>query len=262
MTASLETIYFHGLPGSGAELQLFGPEVQERTNHFRIAQRQFPNAASEADIFKLITDEMRSKYNGQLLRLVGFSLGASTALRVAALLGPQVEKIDIISAAAPLQSGNYLEKMAGAPVFRIAQKNRFAFNVLSRCQSTLSKVTPKLLYSMLFSSAKGNDIELREDPYFRAQMVEILKKSLGNELATYRAEISEYVSDWSETLGRVSQPVSIYHGALDNWSPVEMARDIKAALGSGNRLEVFENCSHYSTLREFLKRVGCPQLGR
>lgn len=255
MTASLETIYFHGLPGTGAELQLFGPEVRERTNHFRIAQRQFPNAASETDVFKLIADEIQSKYNGQPLRLVGFSLGASTALRVAALLGPQVKKIDIISAAAPLQSGNYLEEMAGAPVFRIAQKNRLAFNVLSRCQSALSKVAPKLLYSMLFSSAKGNDSELREDPRFSAQMVEILRESLGNELATYRDEISEYVTDWSETLGAVSQPVSIYHGALDNWSPVEMASNMKAALGNCTRLEVFEDCSHYSTLREFLNQV-------
>jgi pimeloyl-ACP methyl ester carboxylesterase len=255
MIASPETIYFHGLPGAGKELQLFGPEVRERTKQFSIAKRQFPNVPSGTHVFELIADEIRSKSSGQPLRLVGFSLGASTALRVAVLLGSQVEEIDIISAAAPLQTGDYLEKMAGAQVFRIAQKNQFAFNVLSQCQSALSKVAPKLLYSMLFSTAAGNDLELRDDPYFSARMVEILRESLGSELATYRSEISEYVGEWSETLEQVLQPVSIYHGALDNWSPVEMAINIEEALKNCIKLEVFDDCSHYSTLEEYLQRV-------
>ena len=230
MSDSPQTIYFHGLPGSGAELQLFGPQVHQRTKNFNIAKRQFRKDASGADVFERIADEIRMTSSGQRLRLVGFSLGASTALRVAALLGSQVEEIDIISAAAPLQTGNYLEKMAGASVFRTAQKNQIAFNVLSRCQSILSKIAPKLLYSALFSTAKGNDLELRDDPNFSSLMVHILKESLGNELAIYRSEISEYVGDWSSNLGQVSPPVSIYHGALDNWSPLEMAKNLAGSL--------------------------------
>ena len=140
-------------------------------------------------------------------------------------------------------------------MFRTAQKNQIAFNVLSRCQSVISQIAPKLLYSALFSTAKGDDLKLRDDPNFSSLMVHILKESLGNELASYRSEISEYVGDWSSTLGQVSQPVSIYHGALDNWSPLEMAKSLEGALGNCIKFEVFDNCSHYSTLKEYLQRA-------
>jgi pimeloyl-ACP methyl ester carboxylesterase len=250
-----QPIYFHGLPGADAELRLFGPEIYERTEHFNIAKRHIPNASSGTDAFEIIANDIRRVSGGLPLRLIGFSLGASTALRVAPLLGPQVEQIDIISAAAPLQTGNYLEKMAGAPVFRAAKKHPLAFNLLSQCQSILSKVAPKLLYSVLFSKAQGNDLKLRDDPHFRTVMTQILAESLGSELATYRSEIYAYVDDWSQTLGKVCQPVSIYHGALDNWSPLEMASGIANALSNCMKLEVLDDCSHYSTLREFLQQV-------
>lgn len=255
MFASPQPIYFHGLPGAGAELQLFGAKVHQRTKNFNIAKRQFRKGSSGADVFELIADEIRITSSGRPLKFIGFSLGASVALRVAALLGSQVEEIDIISAAAPIQTGNYLEKMAGALVFWTAQKNQIAFNVLSRCQSVISQIAPKLLYSALFSTAKGDDLKLRDDPNFSSLMVHILKESLGNELASYRSEISEYVGDWSSTLGQVSQPVSIYHGALDNWSPLEMAKSLEGALGNCIKFEVFDNCSHYSTLKEYLQRA-------
>ena len=108
MFASPQPIYFHGLPGAGAELQLFGAKVHQRTKNFNIAKRQFRKGSSGADVFELIADEIRITSSGRPLKFIGFSLGASVALRVAALLGSQVEEIDIISAAAPIQTGNYL----------------------------------------------------------------------------------------------------------------------------------------------------------
>lgn len=252
MNSETLSVYFHGIPGGAGELSLFGGGVAARISSFVVAQRDSPALPQGADRFVLIANAIRREYPDRPLRLVGFSLGAAAALRVAAVLGDQAVRLDLISAAAPLQLGDYLPRMAGAPVFRCARSHPLPFRLLSKSQSLLAKVSPSTLYSALFASAQGADIGLREDPQFKAMMIILLGNCLTSNLDAYRSEISSYVSDWSPILSRITQPVSIFHGKMDNWSPVEMAMDLAATLSNCQRVEVMEGCSHYSALRTFL----------
>ncbi len=247
-------VYFHGVPGGPAELDLFGPDVSARSGKFFVARRDFPKQPPNIDRFALIADAVRQKCPDQPLQLIGFSLGSVAALRVAPLLGDQVEGIVLISPAAPLDLGEYLGEMAGAPVFRCAKNYPFAFNALSKGQSWLAKASPFTLYSALFSSAQGADIDLRDDPHFKSLMAHQLTKCLVSSLDTYRSEIRSYVGDWSQLLSEVSQPVSIFHGRSDNWSPVEMASDLAKTLPNCQSLEIMDGLSHYSTLKACLKK--------
>lgn len=247
-------IYFHGVPGGPAELNLFGPEISARLCKFFVARRDFSKQPPNTDRFALIANAIRQKYPDQPLQLIGFSLGAAAALRVAPLLGVQVEGIELISPAAPLDLGEYLGEMAGAPVFRCAKNYPIAFNALSKGQSWLAKASPFTLYSALFSSAQGADIDLRDDPQFRSLMAHQLRKCLVSSLDTYRSEIRLYVGDWSQLLSKVTQPVSIFHGRSDNWSPVEMASDLAKTLPNCKSLEIMDGHSHYSTLKACLQK--------
>lgn len=253
MTEAPLSVYFHGVPGGAGELQLFGPDIAAQCSDFVIAQRDYPELPSGADRYAAMASALRVAYPDRPLKLIGFSMGASAALGVAPLLGDQVKSIDLISSAAPLTLNDYLEGMAGAPVFRCARDHPFAFGIMAKGQSLLARVKPSLLYSALFSSAEGCDLNLRKNEQFKATMIPLLRDYFANSLKAYRTEILSYVSDWSGTLSRVTQPVSIYHGELDNWSPPDMATDLAQRLGDCRLLEIFEGCSHYSALEAYFR---------
>lgn len=245
-------LYFHGIPGGPGELQLFGDAFAHRLSAVRVVDRAMtsPGGGDEA-YFSLIAQTIKAQYPGMPLRLIGFSLGASTALRIAPYLGPQVVAIDLISAAAPLALGDYLATMAGAPVFRLAQSRPLLFGMVARLQSIAARMAPGKLYDALFASAQGEDRALRDDPAFKAAMLPVLRQSLGNGLPTYCNEIALYTQGWQTGLDHVTQPVSLYHGSRDNWSPVAMAEDLARCLPQVRSFHVFDGLSHYSALRAY-----------
>lgn len=246
-------VYFHGIPGSADELTLFGTAVAERTRHFHVVQRLGGTDPAADAHFSEIATAIATRFGSEAVRLVGFSLGAAAALRVAALIGSRVTQIDLISPAAPLQLGSYLDKMAGAPVFTLAQSHPRLFALQCMAQSGLARIASGSLASVLFASALGADRDLLVQPAFRAGIAAVLRHSLGRNRQSYQREISLYVEDWSAILRNVTQPVAIDHGALDNWSPVEMAHDLAGHLPNCSRLTIHPGLSHYSTLLRVLE---------
>jgi len=53
--------------------------------------------------------------------VVGFSIGAFIALQTSRYMANGVESLHLVSAAAPLESGNYLAAMAGKQIFMLAK---------------------------------------------------------------------------------------------------------------------------------------------
>ncbi|WP_285713434.1 alpha/beta fold hydrolase [Erythrobacter oryzae] len=246
MTGSpLRTVYFHGLPGSAAELAGFGPEIAGRTAGFHVAARggDFPRLAAG----------LAARLPEGALRLVGFSLGAQAALRVAPLLGERVTRIDLVSPAAPLQLGVFLKGMAGAPVFRAALAGRRAFAALTLVQAQVARHAPERMAAALMAKARGEDRALAADPRFIAALAQSLRHSLLDSREAYMAEIRAYVADWRPDLARVQQPVSIWQGSEDDWTPPAMAEALAAALPHRPQVTVLPGLSHFSTLRHYLE---------
>ncbi len=254
MTGAEQIIYFHGLPGSVAETELFGREAAARCAGFHVAERANTHSAGSAtEHFEQIAADIRRVFPSTPLRFIGFSLGAAAALRTAPFLGGQVQRIDLVSAAAPLDLGNYLGSMAGAPVFKIARASPLLFGLLGRGQGIMARLFPGHLYSALFAAAQGADAELARDPEFKARMARILRQGLGVGWPAYRREISLYTQNWQFELDRVMAPVSLIHGSDDNWSPVAMAADLAERLPCCDSLQILEGRSHYSSLGEFFR---------
>ena len=253
MTKPIE-IYFHGIPGAPAELELFGPGLNRNKRDFHFARRDLRGLKDDDHGYELIAKDLRDRFPERSMRFVGFSLGAAAAIRTAPFAGDQVEQIDLVSPAAPLQLGRYLDDMAGAPVFRAASHSKMLFNMFSWGQSILARTAPSQLYNAMFAAARGADQTVCEETHFKRTMIGLLKSSLGKNIDTYLYEIRSYVSDWSSTLNEVTQPVSILHGQMDNWCPVDMAKDLALALPRCQTLQLLEDCSHYSTLRAYLGR--------
>ena len=246
MTAPLaQTIYFHGLPGSAAELAGFGPEIAGRAAGFHVAAR--------GGDFARVGEGIAARFPEGPLRLVGFSLGAAAALRVAPYLGERVERIDLVSPAAPLQLGDLLAGMAGAPVFRAALAGRWPFAALTLVQAQVARLAPQKMAAGLMAKAKGEDRDLAADTRFIEALAQSLRHSLIDSRDAYASEIRAYVFDWRTDLARVQQPVRIWQGSADDWTPPAMAEALAAALPTRPQMSILPGLSHFSTLRHYLE---------
>ena len=248
------TLYFHGLPGSAAELSAFGPDIRDPARQMNVVARGNTLAAGAGDAyFERLAAQIGRDYPDQPLVLVGFSLGAAAALRVAPHLGARVERIDLVSPAAPLQLGDFLAGMAGAPVFRAALAGRAAFAALTFVQAQAARLAPAKMAAALMAKARGGDRALAADPRFIAALAESLRTSLLEQRGAYSAEILHYVTDWRADLARVHQPVAIWQGSEDDWTPPAMAEALADALPGRPQVTMIAGLSHFSALRAFFE---------
>jgi pimeloyl-ACP methyl ester carboxylesterase len=247
-------VYLHGLPGSDRELSLFGPELGQKLASVIIPNRNSPALFQNSQhYFDELAAQVRQSCADTPIHLIGFSLGAAAAIQLATRLSTQVARIDLVSAAAPLQSGRFIDYMAGGPLFKAAMKRPRLFKAAVRLQSLAANRVPKLLFRVLFAGARADDRWLREDPQFRLLMMDNLTQSLGRDFQSYQREIGYYVEDWSSLVPSISQPVKLWHGEDDNWTPPAMAEALAAALPNVAALHRLKSKSHFSTLQYYLE---------
>jgi pimeloyl-ACP methyl ester carboxylesterase len=223
----MRAIYLHGLPGGPEEMALAGVNLPcpDRTK-------------GEAAVLAAL-----SRMRDAPLHLIGFSLGAALALRLAPHL--PVAKLTLISPAGPLELGNFLPDMAGAPVFRAARRP-LLFRALTAIQALAFKHAPARSLETLFHSAPAADKALLTAANQKL-LLSAIRASLGPRRAGYLAEISRYVQPWAAVLPQITAPVTIWQGEADTWSPPAMAKALAAALPHAD-LRLLPGQGHYSTL--------------
>lgn len=226
----MRPLYLHGLPGSGSELALTGTQME-------VLDR---NAPSFAQLALRLPDGP--------LHLVGFSLGAACALRLAVLAPEKVARLTLISAAAPLDLGDFLPDMAGAPVFRMAH-SAARMAALTSVQSALARVSPGLFLRLLMRGTDPSDAALMHR--HSAILRRAVQEGLGPGREAYLREIAAYVQPWARHLGHVACPVTLHHGTADRWAPPAMASALHEALPA-SRLQRHEGLGHYATLAAVL----------
>ena len=252
-------VYFHGVPGSSAELDLI-EGADQGCDLFAPDRFAAPSDPDAGVAFDDLSQEIARAYPGRQFILVGFSLGSFVALQVAQRLGARVDGVHLISATAPLECGDFLPLMAGGGVFKTAQASPRLFAVMAGAQSMLARVAPGVLFSALFNTATGADRALASDPAFKARVTAMLRRGLGTGSAQYRREIGAYVRPWSDLLPKITAKTTLWHGEEDNWSPFAMALALEAALPDA-RLIRLPGCSHYSALLQSFPQLASDYFG-
>ena len=166
--------YLHGMPGSSAELGLFGDSpsipffIPDRFDRKRLGDR-----------YDALAHSISERDPGCRIRLVAFSLGARPALEVAARLGSRVASVDLIAPAGSLAVVD--RSMAGYPVFVMARDQPLLFDLMTRLQATLARIAPSLLCAGLLKTARGADLALLHEPGFRARMADMLAQCFSDD---------------------------------------------------------------------------------
>lgn len=245
-----QALYFsHGAPGSPQDADFcfagrFGlPRV--------IAPDLFAAGTPGDDPIEAATaqfDSLTQKLPDGGIHLVGFSIGAMVAAHIAAARPERINRLTLVSPAAPLQLGNFLPQMAGQPVFRLAARHPRLFSALTYGQGVLTRAAPDFLMRRLFANAGGAEHALLENP----EAAEVIRKGLYHSFAQnpkgYARMVRAYVRDWSPVLGAISCPVDIWQGAADRWVPLAMAQALADRLPGKVRMRLLEGSGHYSTL--------------
>ncbi len=247
------TAYFHGAPGAPAELALFGSAPGELFAPDRFVDR--PELPFGRYLDRL-AGELDQRFPDGDIRLIGFSAGARVALEIAHRLGSRIGQIDLIAPAAPLQSGDFMPRMQGRAVFRLARHAPGLFPAVTWLQGRLGNVAPDRLYRMVFAHAVGEDAVLAADPAFQSAITDVMRRCLGPAARGYAREIIDFVRPWDGILASVTSPVRLWQGDLDNWTPPDMAEALRAALPGAAPVRLKSGLSHYSTLRWALNELA------
>ncbi len=242
-------IYFHGAPGAPEEGGIFDLEGKRHGLTFICLDRFSIDASINGEAYyKLLADEISNMAAGEKVDLIGFSIGAFIALQTCRYLPNGVRNLHLISAAAPLEAGNYLDAMAGKQVFKLARALPALFKLLSYWQKILALFFPNALFQMLFASAVGGDKALAADREFRSGMIEILRACFISRISGYARDVGAYVHPWENTLAEITVNTHVWHGTKDNWAPLAMANYLKAKIPGCTSINMLDGASHYSCL--------------
>ncbi|MGZ8236996.1 MAG: alpha/beta fold hydrolase, partial [Methylobacter sp.] len=254
-------VYFHGTPGAPEECAVFDQYGKEHNLTFISYERFSIDPALESvAYYQRLADEIIDKAAGKSVDLIGFSMGGFIALQVCRLMGSDVRSLHLVSAAAPLDAGNFIDRTAGKSVFRLAQKHPFPFHMLVRLQGLIASVRPGLVFRMMFANAVGEDRVLAAGDEFQTDISGILKLCFTRYGAGYARDIRAYVQPWKDTLSGIGVDTHIWHGAEDSWSPAAMADYLASAIPGCGSTEIFSGLSHYSCLYRAAPEI-CRQLG-
>ncbi len=254
-------IYFHGAPGAPEECEVFDPDGKKHGLTFICFDRFSADSSVNGEAyFKLLAAEISTKAAGKKVDVVGFSIGAFIALQTCRYMPDGVNNLHLVSAAAPLEGGDFIEAMAGKQVFQLAKTFPALFVLLSYWQGLLALLFPNALFRLLFANAGGDDKALAADAAFQSSITRVLRSCFIGRVRGYARDVGAYVRPWEATLSDLAVNTHIWHGAEDNWSPTLMAHYLKSAIPGCTSSKIFNGLSHYSCLYRAAPEI-CGLLG-
>jgi len=254
-------IYFHGVPGAPEECAVFDHYGKEHGLRFICFDRFAIDASIAGEAYyQFLAAAILKQAAGEKVDIIGFSIGAFIALQTCRYLPDRVRILHLVSAAAPLEAGDFLNAMAGKQVFQLAKAFPVLFVLLSYWQSLLALLSPTALFRLLFANVAGDDKALAADLEFQSGISNVLKSCFIGRIRGYVRDVQSYVHPWKTTLAEITVNTHIWHGAEDNWSPVAMAEYLQSAIPDCTSTQIFKGLSHYSCLYRAAPEICC-QLG-
>lgn len=247
-------VYLHGVPGGPGEC---GLALSGETTARILAPDRFAMApgGSFTEMIDALVATILARFPEEPLHIVGFSLGARPALEAALRLDGRVSRVDLVSAAAPFELGDFLPDMAGRPIFEAARDRPAALKTMVSLQSAMGRFVPGMLFALLFRGASGPEATLADRPEFKTQMARVYARAYGVGRPGLLREIAASVEPWAARVADLAAPVRVHHGVEDRWTPAAMGSAFRRLWPQTCRIEHYEGLGHYSTAMRVLPRL-------
>jgi pimeloyl-ACP methyl ester carboxylesterase len=242
-------VYFHGAPGAPEEARVFDEAAKQQDLTIICFDRFSLDISIKGEAYyQHLARSIEGVASGRPVDFIGFSIGAFVAIQTCRYMAGGVKHLHLVSAAAPLDAGNYVDAMAGKAVFYLAKHFPALFLVLSYWQGLLAFLFPSALFRLIFANTAGADKLLAKEQGFRTSMSKVLRTCFVGRVLGYIRDVDAYVQPWQATLSEITVNTSIWHGSEDNWSPAAMADYLQSAIPGCTSKKIFNGLSHYSCL--------------
>jgi pimeloyl-ACP methyl ester carboxylesterase len=253
--------YLHGTPGAPEEAGWLAAAAQANGLRILALQRDSLDLRLQGEAYiAALAAHVQRLAAEQPVHLLGFSIGASLALRVAAQLPTPAAGVWLVSAAAPLEWPASWQGMgAGRYTFAMAQKLPGLFRLVAAYQGWLARHCTGVLLGALFQGARGADANLLGQAAPCEQLRHVQQQAFACGAGAYRRDVRAYVEPWAGCLSAVRAPLQLWHGDQDNWAPVSMVQGLLEHFTAPAQVHWLTGRSHYSCLIDAAQPL-CEQL--
>ena len=246
----------HGTPGSrlgprprGAVLHRLGIQLitfdrpgygkSDRHNGRRVAD-------AAADVLTIADAFGLDKF-----AVVGRSGGGPHALACAALMPDRLTRAAVLVGLAP-QGAVGLDWYDGMTQFNVSEYMAAANgyqSLAARTEATAEavRVNPASLLASLHPEMPDSDRRVVADPGIRAQLLETYTEALRTSADGWIDDVLAFKMPWGFDPATISVPVLLWHGAVDNFSPVSHAMWLAQRITSAT-VVVQAGAAHFSAL--------------
>ena len=183
--------------------------------------------------------------------IVGRSGGGPHALACAALLPDRLTKVAVLVSIAP-RGAQGLDWYDGMTQFNVSEYMAAANgyqSLAARTEATAEavRVNPASLLASLHPEMPDSDRRVVADPGIRAQLLETYTEALRTSADGWIDDVLAFKMPWGFDPATISVPVLLWHGAVDNFSPVSHAMWLAERIASAT-VVVQAGAAHFSAL--------------
>ena len=233
----MQTVYFHGLPGGAADLDIADWASARR-----------PRVMSPPDESLDITGD-------NSVHIIAFSGGAHPALTLAARNPDTVTKVSLIAPVAPLEIKDWSNASLSGDLLYLAKSDPDAAHGAFTGLIEAAKVDPAALLDDLFAGASAGEVALKDDPKLRQHFVTMITDGLVSNGAAIRDAFIAMAQPWAGILPQVTVPVEIHVGTADRRCPPDMSDAIADRVSGPVTVHRLPELGHYGALRSFAATV-------
>ena len=246
----------HGTPGSrlgprprGAVLHRLGIQLitYDRPGYGKSDRHEGRRVADAATDVLTMADA----YGVDKFAVVGRSGGGPHALACAALMPERITKAAVLVGLAP-QGAKGLDWYDGMTRYNVyeykaAAKGYDGLAAMTEATAEAVRVDPASLLASLHPEMPDSDRRVVADPGIRAQLLETYAEALRTSADGWIDDVLAFRRPWGFDPSTIRIPVLLWHGAVDNFSPVGHAMWLAQRIASAT-VVVQAGAAHFSAL--------------
>ena len=246
----------HGTPGSrlgprprGTLLHRLGIQLitYDRPGYGKSDRHQGRRVADAATDILTIADA----YGLDKFAVVGRSGGGPHALACAALMPERLTRAAVLVGLAP-QRAKGLDWYDGMTQYNVSEYTAAAngydgLAAMTEATAEAVRVDPASLLASLHPEMPDSDRRVVADPGIRAQLLETYAEALRTSADGWIDDVLAFRRPWGFDPATISLPVLLWHGAVDNFSPVSHAMWLAQRIASAT-VVVQAGAAHFSAL--------------
>jgi pimeloyl-ACP methyl ester carboxylesterase len=251
-TGKRKILFFHGFPGSSAQIDFFEPYLI--TNDLEVIcldrpgyNRSHSNSESHAALTVRMNEEIVRKQAWSRFELISVSGGTPYLFAFAQAYPELISRITIVSGLMPVNDPHFQKILSPKLLFALRVLPwvpRFLFQLTLPVSQKKPSEKPATVLRYLMPLADA-DLAMMRDPRATSLLRQALREAFAQGGFGPKQDAKYYGSRWSTDLPSYRGPVDIWHGKEDQILPFTLSEKLLAKMPQA-KLHLIEEEGHYS----------------